>query len=450
MPALAYRGKSLDVGEPRQKMLARVTEPCVTNLPATTILALAMLGACFDGASVDVRDTDLTTNVLLIVVDTLRADHVGAYGGRAHTPSMDALAALGVRFERAYSNIPLTGPSHASLFTSLLPRAHGVQNNLQPLSDDYVTLAELLRATRRRTAGFISLGVVRRPSGLSQGFDEYQDEFGLDWWRAAGEMNDWLVPWLQQVENPFFVWAHYSDPHEPYSPPDQTYPRISVRQSGREAIEILANANSVTIPLVVPPGNSVVRVSSMAGTDLRQIRLQDIRVTDASIDAECAIGCDGAGTGSSGRGIAAAIEFRNRNASDTSLELRFRADEVLSLSDVRERYRKEVEYADRQIGDLLSALDRAGHRDNTLIILTADHGEGLGDHGYLGHAASLFEEQLRVPLILSWPARLPAGITVDSAVSLVDVLPTVTQLLAIPDHAVRTGRSLVPLMTQSG
>ena len=263
-------------------------------------------------------------------------------------------------------------------------------------------------------------------------------------------MNDWLVPWLQQVENPFFVWAHYSDPHEPYSPPDQTYPRISVRQSGREAIEILANANSVTIPLVVPPGNSVVRVSSMAGTDLRQIRLQDIRVTDASIDAECAIGCDGAGTGSSGRGIAAAIEFRNRNASDTSLELRFRADEVLSLSDVRERYRKEVEYADRQIGDLLSALDRAGHRDNTLIILTADHGEGLGDHGYLGHAASLFEEQLGVPLILSWPARFPAGITVDSAVSLVDVLPTVTQLLAIPDHAVRTGRSLVPLMTQSG
>ena len=107
-----------------------------------------------------------------------------------------------------------------------------------------------------------------------------------------------------------------------------------------------------------------------------------------------------------------------------------------------------VEYTDREIGVLLSALERAGHRDNTLVILTADHGEGLGNHGYLGHAGSLFEEQLRVPLILSWPAGLPAGKTVDTPVSLVDVLPTITQLLSIPDRAVRTGRSLVPLVLQ--
>ena len=108
----------------------------VAHLATRTILALAILspGACSDDTLVNVGGADLTTNVLLVVVDTLRADHVGSYGGRARTPNMDALARSGVRFERAYSHIPLTGPSHASLFTSLLPRAHGVRNNLQPLA----------------------------------------------------------------------------------------------------------------------------------------------------------------------------------------------------------------------------------------------------------------------------------------------------------------------------
>ena len=323
------------------------------------------------------------------------------------------------------------------------PFSHGL------LADDHVTLAELLRATDRRTAGFVSLGVLRTPSGLSQGFDEYQDDFALDGWKPAGEMNDRLVSWLEQAEDSFFVWAHYSDPHEPYSPPTRTYPRIAVRQDGREEIEISANASTVSIPLIVPPGYTVIQVSSVPVTDPRPIRIQDIRTTDARVDATCASGCDDAREGSSGRGIVAAIDLINRNTSDTNVALRFRADELLSLSEVRERYRQEVEYADREIGVLLSALERAGHRDNTLVILTADNGEGLGNHGYLGHAGSLFEEQLRVPLILSWPAGLPAGKTVDAAVSLVDVLPTITQMLAIPDPSVRTGRGLVPLIIKA-
>ena len=131
------------------------------------------------------------------------------------------------------------------------------------------------------------------------------------------------------------MWAHYSDPHEPYSPPNRSYPRIAVRQDGREEIEISANASSVSIPLVVPPGNSVIQVSSVPGTDPRPIRIQDIRVTDAHVDATCARGCDGAGESSGGRGIVAAIELINRNTSDTNVALRFRADELLSLSEVR-------------------------------------------------------------------------------------------------------------------
>ena len=144
-------------------------------------------------------------SVLLIVVDTLRADYVGSYGGQVATPNIDALAASGVRFERAYSHVPITGPSHSTMFTSLLPSVHGVRSHFQALGDEHVTLAELLQRSHRHTAAFVSLGVLKARVGLSQGFDEYHDEFGLDWWRAAEKLNEEMLPWIAHQKAPFFL-----------------------------------------------------------------------------------------------------------------------------------------------------------------------------------------------------------------------------------------------------
>ena len=393
----------------------------------------------------DVGETNLATNVLFVVVDTLRADHVGVYGSNLHTPNIDALARSGVRFDRAYSSIPITGPSHASMFTSLLPRVHGVRNNLQALPDDHVTLAEVLRAAYRRTSAFVSLGVIRAPSGLNQGFDEYFDEFGLDWWKTAEEMNDQVVPWLERVKGSFFLWAHYSDPHEPYAPPGPIYPRVMVQGNGLETVEISAESRSVSLSVSVPPGGTDIEVYSVAGSASRPIRVRDLRVRNSRVEVTCPSGCDG--PADSRIGAEATIRLHNPTQTATDVYLRFRLDELaLNTSELREAYRQEVEYTDQQIGALLSALDRSGRRRDTLVILTADHGEGLGDHDYLGHAGALFEEQLRVPLILSWPAGLPAGKTVEVPVSLIDVLPTITDLLAIRDDSFRSGRSLVSLI----
>lgn len=399
----------------------------------------------------DTGATNLATNVVLIVIDTLRADHLGVYGGEPDTPNMDALAASGVRFERAYSPVPITGPSHASLFTSLPPRIHGVRNNLQRLPAGHVTLSELLRGAWRRTAAFVSLGVIRAPSGLDQGFDEYFDEFPRDWWRTARDTNEQLLPWLERVRAPFFLWAHYSDPHEPYASPDRTYPPLTVTGQAGWTLETVADGTTVAVPLTIAAGTeATIVVSSAPGAAVRPIRLRDLGVQGGGPDVDyvCAGGCDG--PPDNRPGAAAAIRVRNQGATERDVTFRFAPSEsTTTLPELRRRYAEEVEYVDRQIGDLLTALARGGRRDDTLIVLTADHGEGLGDHGYLGHVGALYQEQLLVPLILSWPGRLPAGETVETSVSLLDLLPTVTDLLSIRDDAPRLGRSLAPLIERA-
>jgi len=159
-------------------------------------------------------------NLILIVVDTLRADHVSRYGGTAPTPNIDKLAAAGVLFKRTYAHAPITGPSHASMFTSLLPASHGVHNNAQLLNDSMLTLAEILRSRSWHTAAFVSLGVLSRQFGFQQGFDEYYDQLPGRWWKSANEVNANLIPWLKLNQlRPLFLWLHYSDPPSPYTPP---------------------------------------------------------------------------------------------------------------------------------------------------------------------------------------------------------------------------------------
>jgi arylsulfatase A-like enzyme/Tfp pilus assembly protein PilF len=191
-------------------------------------------------------------NVLLVTIDTLRADHVGAYGyAAAQTPRLDALAASGMRFERATTVAPLTLPVHSSLLTGTFPAWHGVRDNGGfYLGDEQTTLAEVLKGRGYRTGGFVASFVLDRRWGTSQGFDRFFDEFDLDRFkdslgmdaiqRPGNEVVDQALAWLGAAKDdrPFFAWVHLYDPHAPYEAPEPYRSRFPATQAGAYDAEI--------------------------------------------------------------------------------------------------------------------------------------------------------------------------------------------------------------------
>jgi len=175
--------------------------------------------------------------VLLVTLDTLRADHVSCYGeSPVKTPHLDALAERGLRVANAWSTAPLTTPAHASIMTGIHPPSHGVRNNGRfRLPDDVTTLAEIMERSGRRTGAFVSAFTTTRLFGLAQGFDTYADDFGHDrrgsmrHQRPGNEVLADAMPWLDEhAKAPFFAWVHLFDPHTPYSPP----PRYGMEHPG--------------------------------------------------------------------------------------------------------------------------------------------------------------------------------------------------------------------------
>jgi choline-sulfatase len=197
-------------------------------------------------------------SILLVTIDTLRADHCSAYGyPQPTTPRLDAIAKRGVRLATAYAPIATTAPSHATMFTSLLPRAHGLLKNGQALAPQHRRLAEVLRDNGYKTAAFVSSFAVDARFGFGPGFAAYQDDFAgahassamQDWEgqlapavfeRRADETRALVVDWLRshgyldaaRVSAPFFVWVHFMDPHHPYSPPHEERAKIEVAPPG--------------------------------------------------------------------------------------------------------------------------------------------------------------------------------------------------------------------------
>lgn len=298
--------------------------------------------------------------VVLISIDTLRADRLPIYGYEGvETPHLDALAADGIVYENAISHIPLTLPSHASLFTGLLPPEHGVRDNIGYKLDERAIAAgtlpylpALLRQRGYATGGAVSTFVLRGRMGLEEGFDFYEDsiEFrpgvGLGGMQRPGvETLGLAVEWLRGVaDRPFFLFFHMYEPHTPYQPPEP---------------------------------------------------------------------------------------FRSRYPDQP--------------------YDGEVATADQVVGDLLAELRRLGVYDKALVVVLSDHGEGLGDHGEDEHGILLNREAIHVPLIVKLPvdgrgAPQHAGQRVAAPVQLIDVLPTVADLLGLPLNAELGGRSLLDFL----
>lgn len=397
------------------------------------------------------RDGEKIGNVLMVVVDTLRADRLGVYGSRLATPNIDRLAARGVRFNLAFSHIPITGPSHASIFTSLIPAEHGVHNNSQVLGSDIPVMAEVLRDDGRNTASVISLGVLQGRFGLGRGFDIYLDEFRHDWMKNAAEVNSEVLDLLEgSLPEPFFLFVHYSDPHEPYAPPGIEYPRIALELNGEPLGELIAGGRGQGFDLELPPGDSQLRFVDAGLSKKRPFRLTTISVDDPDVEVQPTAGWEtrerGAAMDAYQSSFPATIVLRSRAGDRRRVELELACKLVLGQSQLKRRYDLEVEYVDREIGRLLEFMERRHLLDNTLVVFLSDHGEGLGDHNHFGHISQLYNSLLRVPFIMAYPGRLPEGRVIDERVGLVDLAPTVMDLMGLESPPRANGVSLVPLM----
>lgn len=436
-------------------------------------------------------------NVLVIVVDTLRADHVSAYNkNNARTPNIDALAEEGWLFERAYSHIPITMPSHASLFTGRLPHDVWVLNNNDEFNFPQQTLAEILNEEGYKTAAVVSLGVLKAKFNLDRGFDYYNDKLPRNgqWYNRADVVTDRGIKWLDsnlQEEDRFFLWLHYSDPHEPYNPPGSP-PDTSVALNGESVIEgSLESSAFVEARLILNPGRNEVVISRLGDNDkmrlyftsvyfpgmekselpenwtmevqglkraglARRVRsLQEGRfLTDFN-------GLEFAGMRfAEGDGWSKPITESTRprrevsgtwcsmyieNASNEPKEviLRLKGGVNKDISSVREDYKDEVEFADKEIGRFIEHLKIRDLMDNTIIVLLSDHGEELNEHGMIGHIHYLYTQSLQVPLIIRDPDTDHRGEHLTRLARLCDVAPTILDMVGLHKPTYMQGKTLL-------
>ncbi|HXH50119.1 MAG TPA: sulfatase-like hydrolase/transferase [Terriglobia bacterium] len=294
-------------------------------------------------------------NVVVVTIDTLRADHLACYGyNQIKTPNIDQLARTGVRFSNAMTPVPITLPAHTALMTGQYPMATGMHDfSGNMLASGTMTLAGLLHGHGYSTAAFIGSAALDSRFGLNQGFETYYDHFNLGHSkeihldqieRRGDQVVDLAMKWVESHrQKPFFIWVHLYDPHAPYDPPGP-YARL----------------------------------------------------------------------------------YRNRP------------------------YDGEIAFADAQVGRLFDYLKQQHLYENSLVVLASDHGESLGEHGEKTHGFYIYNATVRVALIMRIPGDPPR--VVQQGVSLVDVMPTLLQVLEIPRPASIQGQSLLSLMMgrQSG
>ncbi|HKZ31654.1 MAG TPA: sulfatase-like hydrolase/transferase [Vicinamibacteria bacterium] len=209
-----------------------MTEPAAAAWIGSLLFAFVSLFAGCRAATErapSARGVSAPPSILLVTLDTTRADAIGPDAFGVETPSFDALARRGMRFRQAYATVPETLPSHASMLTGLYPAGHGVHENARTLPGGHPLLAERLRQAGYRTAAFVSSFVLARRFGLARGFDLYDDELPAEpAERTAKETTDRAIAYLEQpVSQPLLLWVHYYDPHHPYTPPEPFRSRYS-------------------------------------------------------------------------------------------------------------------------------------------------------------------------------------------------------------------------------
>ena len=337
-------------------------------LPALAVVVL--LGVNLSISAIRFVLSPPTPNVLIISVDTLRADHLGCYGYQRDTsPVLDAFASESLRFAETVVPMSHTLPSHLSLLTGLDIQNHGVRSNSMKLEEGVATLAELLATKGYDTGAVVGSSVLAHDRGLSRGFSFYDDEMdvndGEEYSRRASSVRERAVEWLRRSRtSQFFLFVHFWDPHQPYYPP----PPFDKQFSSEKLLQGISS---------------------------------DLHPYDND------------------------QPYRKYYPSTTEADLRKIQNDVDS-------YDGEIRYVDSEISVLFDALKQTGLWDETLIVVTADHGESIGERGWWGHEL-FYEEQVLVPLLIKLPGQeSPTGV-IEAPVRLVDLTPTVLEYLRLPN-----------------
>ncbi len=320
-------------------------------------------------------------NLLIVSVDTLRADAIGIAGGRAKTPNIDALLERGTYFRQAIAPIPRTTPSLASLFTGLWPARHGSREVGEPIRDEVATLAELLHAQGLATLATSTNGSAGPKQRFDRGFDRYVtyeqlmakhgDQLYRDLTNVPADRGGWASATTGAAlelfeglgdQQPFFLWVFFFDPHFLYRPPSPWQDEVAA-----ERCWALYEA------------------------------FQDRREAAGQVFTD--------------------VEGVSSDA----------------LEDCKRLYEAEIAYADHEIGRLLDTLEKSGRLDDTLIVFVADHGENLGEGGlFFEHGDNTHDAGIRVPLAFIGPG-VASGVRDDGPVSLVDIVPTVLSMLELDE-----------------
>lgn len=394
-------------------------------------------------------------NVILITIDTLRRDYLSCYSTEApSTPNIDTISREGVQFNNAYSLIPITLPAHSAILSSHPPYELSVFNNGDIFRQKVPLLAEVLAKEGYQTAAFVSLAVLKSDFGLSKGFQLYDDSFNNSrWYRIASEMNDVALPWIKkQRENQFFAWIHYSDPHEPYLNVD-TKPDTEIWINGQtQGSIVIGKKQRHLMEFTVNLGDNVLEFRAISSENADQAESNARVVNKLSILPAKEITIE-YGEGWQERlrpnGVAekyftdrALVKVINKNKKPVKVRLTFKGDIDQSLKVVLKNYSSEVQYVDQHVGQLWKLLKDLGIRDRTIVIITADHGEGLGTHGRIGHLFPLYQENLRVPLIVYYPGLGRTDKKSENLVSHLDIMPTILQLVHAESPGLMRGQSL--------
>ncbi len=402
--------------------------------------------------------------VILITLDTQRADYLSFVNpARVHTPNLDELAKTGIYFDNAYSLIPITLPSHASIFFSEPPYTVKNYNNGQEIrrKRNRPSFVNLFKKNNFTTAAFVSLGVLGSHFGLNEGFDVYEDSFPEDrWYLHAGEVNERVFPWLEaHRRHPFFLWVHYSDPHDPYAPPDSP-DDLKVYFNEEFVFQTCLNKyRTHTLPLKLKPGPNLIRLEvdnfADSNPDHFLARLDWLKILDAKNQTE--IRAD----------LVRGWYFRREDnvfffKSNSLIEVQngprprevvftFRGKLLLPVEAIRDQYRREVEYMDGEIGRLISRLKALQLYDGTLFVIASDHGEGLGEYlnafgdPHIGHIHFLYDIYMKIPLIISYSSYLRGGQRSQTPVTLLDVAPTILDIMGWGRLPQQQGRNLLKL-----
>ncbi len=382
-------------------------------------------------------------NYILVTLDAQRADHLSCYDPEnAKTPHFDFLASEGILYENCYSIIPITLPSHASLLFSQPPHQLRVYNNGHAVKEkrNRPSFVNIFRKKGYSTAAFVSLGVLERKFGLNEGFDLYDDQFLKGrWYLTAEEINQKVFPWLEEnSHNNFFLWIHYSDPHEPYYPPDSP-PDLRIFLNSEPVGDYHLNKTTYLVELDLEKGINKLKFelkdNFIRNRSLLRARFESL--TLAELEDEQDIEVDfGEGwifrNGDDSVFIEpdAVVDITNLTEPKKAV-FTFNGNVLLPFDVKRENYKLDVEYMDRKFGELLDELKKLGLMKKTHILVVGDHGESLGDYTnydgrpHFGHIFFLYDIYMKVPLIIYNPFSKKRGIRISNPVSLLDIAPTI-------------------------